>query len=292
MRVLTFLILFFCLSGVLLAEEYCKIEEMNLLPVRYYIGDNVELRLLVSVPPGRILEQPVQIPEFKWIEINENVRISHISDSKYEIRILFTAFMPGSHILSNIIIGDFIIPDVKIDTRSILEDKAVNRLAAYENQIILPGTWLLISVIVFVVVFIPYIFLLAGKQILRIIRKINLNRKKELPGNKLKKGLRKLKRNLKKINPLAFYTKITELLREYLHARLNLPVLTATTRELTKMLQENLQEEKYGDRIIKLFNRADLIKFAGSKGSKGELSSVLNTIFGLVDSIEEEDNGI
>ena len=68
----TFLIfLFFLLFLTYLnGEEYLRIEEMNLLPVRYYVGDNVELRLLVSVPPGRKLEQPVKLPDLKWIEIN------------------------------------------------------------------------------------------------------------------------------------------------------------------------------------------------------------------------------
>lgn len=292
MRFFLCLLLFFCFFNLLWSEEYCKIEEINLLPVRYYVGDNVELRLIVSVPPGRKLDLPIQIPEIKWIDINKNVRISHSGDNRYEVRILFTSFIPGSQLLSGIIIGDFIIPDVKIDTRSILEDKEVNRLAPYENQILLPGTWMLLGIIIFVVIFMPYIFLLAGKQIIRIIKRIHETRKRELPGNKLKKGLKKLKRNLKKISPLVFYTKVTDLLREYLNERLKLPVLTATTRELKKMLKESLKEKKYVNRIVTIFNRADLIKFAGNKGRRGELSSALDTVFGVVDSIEEDNNGI
>ncbi len=286
------LLFFLCFLKFIWAQEMCRIEEMNLLPVRFYVGDNVELRLIVSVPPGRKLELPVQVPDLKWIEINENVRISNIGENNYELRILFTSFIPGSHLLSNIIIGDFLIPNVTIDTRSILDDKEVNSLAPNESQVELPGTWPILSIMIFIILFMPYILLIAGKQLLRIFKRIRLNRKKELPGNKLRKGLKKIKHGIKKISPLSFYIKITELLRVYLNDMLSLPVLTATTRELNRLLSDNLDKKRYAERIITIFRRADLIKFAGAKGRKGELSSTLDIVFNLVDFIEEDNYGI
>ncbi len=274
------------------AQEMCKIEGMNLLPVRFYVGDNVELRLIVSVPPGRTLVLPVQIPDLKWIEINENIRISGLDGNMYELRILFTTFIPGSHLLSNIIIGDFMIPDVPIDTRSILEDKEITGLAPFEEQAELPGTWIILGIMIFIVLFMPYILLIAGKQLLIVFKKIQLNRKKELPGNKLRKGLRKIKHSLKKISPLTFFVQITELLREYLSDRLNLPVLTATTRELNKLLFDNVHKKRYTEKVVSIFRRADLIKFAGYKGRRGELSSTLDNVFNLIDIIEEDNNGV
>ena len=290
----TFFVLIFLLFIISFSwpQEFCKIEEMNLLPVRFYVGDNVELRLIISVPSGRKLDLPVQIPDLKWVEINENIRISELDKNIYEVRILFTTFIPGSHLLSNIIIGDFIIPDVTINTRSILEDKEVTGLAPFEEQAELPGTWVILGIMIFIVLFMPYILLIAGKQLLKVFKKIQLNRKKELPGNKLRKGLRKIKHSLKKISPLKFFVKITELLREYLSDRLNLPVLTATTRELDKLLFDNVHKKRYAEKIISIFKRADLIKFAGFKGRRGELSSTLDNIFSLIDLIEEDNNGI
>ena len=288
-KTLVIFFLFFSFCAFLWGQEQVVIQETNMLPLHFYVGDEVELRLIILANPGNFLKEPSSLPKGKWIEINK-FNLMKLEDNVYEVRIFLKTFMHGTHILPSIKLGDVFLSNVKIYTRSILDDRGIEELSPLQAQLDLAGTWLTFFVFLLFIVILPYILFVIRKFLLRLINRIQQERIKSLPGIRLRQGLRKLKKNLPRINARSFFINITELIRKYLSARFKMPILSATTTELKKMLIGKLPRAEYIEKIILLFKRADYVKFGGQAAKKNEMKNAIDNIFKILNSIEEDLN--
>ena len=114
-------------------------QNISFLPKRYYVGDRVELRLQLTVPPGKSLTAPQPPRGGVWLDIIE-IKCTPIRDGLWVVQIIFTSYRPGQHLLPAIDLGAIKIADLRAETRSILVDKNFDKLAGPKGQLTVPGT--------------------------------------------------------------------------------------------------------------------------------------------------------
>jgi hypothetical protein len=295
-RVLLSLLLsiWLCLSLSCIAQEASSylIQEINFLPVRYYVGDNVELRLRIEAP-GRDLRPPEPLFRGNWLVVRD-VSCTRIRGHVWEVRIFFTTFRPGRHVLPDIDLGSAMLTGLKAETRSILDDKGVDRPAAQKGQLLLPGTWRALIITVFFLFLLPPLLYRTLKGCASLLRRYSILRQRMLPCNRIMRALKRLEQRLGDYDCAAFFAQITGLLREYLNSRLDFPAQTSTTLELEMLLPGALarvspssETHSLTPGVIRLFQRADYVKFGGGSASQAEMTGVLGQVSQIVDGIEE-----
>ncbi len=267
------------------------IQDSSFLPVRFYVGDNVELRLRLEVP-SRDLRPPSHTSGGNWLVFRE-ITCARIKGQVWEVRILFTTFQPGRHVLPDIDLGGIVLSNLRAETRSILEDKEQEKPAGQKGQLLLPGTVRTVILTALGVLLMPPILYKLIRGGLSVLKRYNKLRQRKLPRSRILRALDRLQARLKDHDAAAFFTQVAGLLREYLNGRLHIPAETSTTLELRLLLPEALSRAHPSGEIrlvtsgvIDLFQRADYVRFGGQSASQREMADVLDEVFQFVDNIE------
>ena len=280
------LVLFLASTHGLEAQSGHTVREYGFIPVRYYVGDVVDLRIRVTGSDATPLSPPSDIPAGNWLEIKEII-CSRVSRDEWEVRLRFATFKPGSHLLPSIDLGGMIVPEIRTETRSILDDKGSDRIDSLKGQLILTGTWFSLGLGVFVLVALPPLAILSYRLTLSTLSRYRTVRNRRLPRSRIVRILRRLSRLIGKIDPRVFFIRISAALRHYLAGRWDLPALTATTMELKRLLPEKIPDAGLHREVVSLFSRADLVKFGGAVSEEMEMRSTISRIEELVQKMEE-----
>ena len=180
-----------------------------------------------------------------------------------------------------------IINDVEVDTlkQNLYDIKPLIPVKRnYQNLLIR----ILIAIIVGFLVFFFYRYYLLKKNI-----KPNEEEKSlfELANEKLE--------NLNSLDPKSqiefkeYYTILIDIFREYLESQVNIPAMESTSRELIIRINMLKDSDNYNfeknqiDKLEELFTKSDLIKFAKSLPTKGDLNIDLVTIKDFISSTEK-----
>ncbi len=307
------------------AQENYSLQETSLLPVRFYVGDHVELRIHIKAKPGVGLRPPDPLPRGSWLQI-DRILCSRIREDIWLARIFFTTYKPGSHLLPEIDLGEIRLTDLKVETRSILFDRRAGRIAESRSgryagdyleqnadrpalktgewhteepggpreQLFLPGTWARLGGVLVVVITAPLMFFFGLRISTRLIRYYRLRMRKSLARTRANRALRLLKRRLREYDARGFFIRITDIMREYLERRLRFPAYAATTLELNRGLAAHFARtapsptfEKLSVDIVALFRQGDRVKFGGDDLVEGERELVIDKVSGFVVSLEE-----
>lgn len=277
-------------------KEAFTIKDKNFLPLRFYVGDIVELRLVINLAAPQLLTPPApdKLPQSDWLFIKQ-VEVMQIIDTQYEVRIFFVAFKPGSHLLPPIKLGKITLSGLTLDARSILDDKKITvPVLQPKSQILLPGTWFTIGMLLFLIIILPYLVILAIRLSKKLITHIKQAALKEQPRNKILKSLKKIKHEIPDLEPRNFFNELAMLLKEFMNDRLQLPVLPATTTEVKDILYEtypDLKDSKHIRDLVSFFKTADYVRFGGKPIKKKEMNSLIDIVIALVVTLDKlEDN--
>jgi len=259
--------------------------------VRFYVGDKVELRLHLEVP-GRDLRAPSHTSGGDWL-VFRDITCAKIKGQVWEVRIFFTTFQPGRHVLPDIDLGAIVLSNLRAETRSILEDKGQEKPVGQKGQLLLPGTLRTLILTALAILLMPPILYKMFRAGVAVLKSYNTLKQRKLPRSRILRALDRLQSRLKDYDAVAFFTQVTRLLREYFDGRLHIPAETSTTLELQLLLPEALSRVRPSDEIrlvtsgvIDLFHRADYVRFGGQSASQGEMADVLEEVLQFVDNIE------
>ena len=283
---LIWLILLLISPPNLAADTGYSVREYGFIPVRYYVGDVVDLRIRVTGSDTASLSSPSDMPAGSWLEIRE-ITCVQVRKDEWEVRLRFATYKPGSHLLPTVDLGGMILPEIRTETRSILDDKGSDRIESLKDQMILTGTWLSLGLGVFLLIVLPFLVMLLYRFSGGMMKRYRTTRDRRLPRSRILRILRQLSRLLDKLDPRTFFIRISAAMRQYLVGRWDLPALTATTSELERLLPEKIPNPGLHRELVALFNRADLVKFGGAVSEDTEMRSIISRAGELVQRMEE-----
>lgn len=280
------LILLMTAGAYLGAQEY-TIVKTSFIPKEYYVGDRVELRITIRSDFLDEIQPPKELPQPSWGTIHE-IRIIDLGDEK-DIRIIFTSYYPGTRTLPPINLGPILLSDVSIFVSSIL-DSNEQGLVPSRDQLILPGTQLIIILWSLLVLSIPLLWLVIfkwGRQYFEIL----IRRYREgLPYRRLLRSLRELTENAGTMDGRNFYITLLDLVREYLSGRIRVDARSATTRELESALKKEVENPADRNFIVRLFHHGDLVKFASQPSTLKSRMDHLSQLQEVLQHIEASRN--
>jgi hypothetical protein len=267
------------------------IQDSSFLPVRFYVGDIIELRMHLEAP-GRELHPPLETPRGRWLVVNE-VSCARIRESLWEVRIFFTTFRPGRHVLPDIDLGGVVLSGMRAETRSILEDKGEEKHAGHKGQLLLPGTVRSLVLAALALLLLPPLAFKLIKGGLAMFRSYRAHRVRKMPYTRFLNALNRLQRKMNESDPAVFFTLFSRSLREYISGRLSIPALTCTTLELQRLLPEALSREgeavwtaPVSIDVIALLKNADFVRFGGRSASQEEMKDALVKVSRFAHGIE------
>ena len=259
MRILVLLIIVLIfLSGISIgADTGISSIDTIFLPKKYYVGDEVELRIKLTVEEGYTLQLPDNIPESSWMNFH-SVEIIKI-DKNSELRIVLTSFIPGTRSLPSLNLGGVVLNSVKLHTSSLI-DSTENNFVGIAGQLLLPGTKLMLAIVLGTLFLGPLLLLMLlgplRKKITEFVR-IGRNRR---PIKRLNKILRELEDQKGRISCRRFYIRLSREVREYLSKRSEIDFTTLTTQDMSLALNKVVNSEFAGN-ISEMMKLADSIKF-------------------------------
>ncbi|MCF7928521.1 MAG: hypothetical protein K9L68_06075 [Spirochaetales bacterium] len=280
---------FTCFPAVITAQEGSgRVIRSVFVPARYYVGDPVELRLLVEVPEGAELKTPPSFPVACNISI-ESIRILP-SDEGREIRISFIPFQTGTCTLPPLDFGEIVLRDLRIHTSAILTDEGAS-LSEPEGQFFLPRTRLLMGGILAAIIFLPFVLLFlfrfSRRRILALFHRYRENR----PYRRLSKNLKRLRQQTEDLDAREFYILLTAELRNYLTRRLGDNYSSATTMELASLMAGRSGNLDKLEDFLQMFRFSDLVKFGGKSADTERKLQDLELALRISREVEEQERG-
>ena len=267
------------------AQKNYVSDKVVFLPQDFYVGDYVEMRVVITPEEGVEVERPENFPESYWVKI-ENAGITALDDGDYELRVFLRPFAPGIRTLPALQFGDVLLRDIRIQTKSVLEDEDAS-FAPPAGQMLLPGTKYYIALLVGLVFLLPLFFIFFWTKLKgRLLSYIHEVRRRR-PYKRLIKALKELEDGMGDKKGKEFYTILVAELRAYLTARGSIDYLSSTVRESAIKITEDFGSVDGYNNLIAVFQLADQVKFGGKRVMNRKREQDLDAIRELVEGIEE-----
>jgi len=284
-----------CIAGLVLvfiavfpaaALEGADLKEIIYLPPDFYVGDRVEMRAIITPQPGMRVLPAREIPVQGWMEIHD-VQL-HSDSASWEIRITFTPFAAGTRTFPVIIFGDVVFSDVKLHTKSILQDRGLE-FFGIKGQLFLPGTRVALGIAVAVILFGPLLLLSFTGRLNRGVRRFIAVHAGRRPYKRFSRVLRDLKDKNLHMSSRKFYIVLSEEFRAYLSNRTDRDFLTITSSEIGEQLSRVFpaQRKTRINKLVKMMQQGDLIKFGGVNAAKKQRETDLEIVSGITRELEE-----
>lgn len=240
------------------AQEYSVVEILFLPPV-YYVGDQVEMRFVVRSRFAADMTIPAQIPQPAWGRILD-LRIFERGADR-EVRIKFIAFETGTKTFPVFNLGPLVLENLTAFVTSLLDEEDIEP-AALRGQLLLPGTQVVILIILAGVLLLPVLWLFVSRTLRRTVRKIAGIYREGKPYRMMLRHLRGLRGRADVLAGREFYISLLQQMREYLSRRFQIAATSLTTRELEDVLRARGSSREQADALIRLFLHGDMVKFA------------------------------
>lgn len=258
MRNCLLLLVFVCITTALSGQEGYIIDQTQMIPKTYYVGDRVEVRLRITLEPGKTIKAPLLLPETEWVKITD-IKAAKKGDTA-DIRVFFTSYYPGIRTLPEIILGDVVLDSIKINTASLIEDGTAE-FASPRTQVYVPTTPALIAIILLILIGGP-IIIIKLVQLIRKYTKILIEMLKEnAPQRNLFRTIKRLKTRVESYEKGEFYSILSGEVRKYLSHYFQVDCISATTSELSSVLGEKLDKDHLAQ-VLQFFEFGDMVKFA------------------------------
>ena len=297
-----FLILYLCSSALLYSQNpnFDKdiIISTNVDTTVVKIGEELNFKIDISSKNKYNISFD-EIPNFMPFEITESFDTDTIQESStYSKRYSLINFEPGEYWIppqkiyfnQSIKYSDsllIVVNDVEVDTlkQNLYDIKPIIPVKRNYQNLLLR---IFIAIIVSFLVFFLYRYYLLKKNIRPNEEEKSLF---ELANEKLE--------NLNSLDPKSqiefkeYYTILIDIFREYLESQVNIPAMESTSRELIIRINMLKDSDNYNfeknqiDKLEELFTKSDLIKFAKSLPTKGDLNIDLVTIKDFISSTEK-----
>ncbi len=280
------LLFLFFLFGIVLrvgALEDAQLVELMFLPPDFFVGDRVELRAVVTLRPGLRILPPEELPVLGWIDLHDTV--VEQDGGKWEIRIEFTPFAPGTRAFPEIRLGDISLSGIKVNVKSILQEQNLD-FFGIKNQLLLPGTRLGIGLLTVVLFFGPVLILTFVGNASRGIKRFISVHAGRRPYKRLHRVLRELRDKQAHMGSRKFYILLSEEFRRYLSARTGRDFLTITSSEVPDLLQEVFPSGKTNG-VEEMIRQSDLIKFGGINAGRKQREEDLGMVEEMAEGLEE-----
>jgi len=266
-------------AGTLHAQDFSSSQPI-LLPPQFYVGDRVEMRILVRVASGVALTVPKSLPESHWIVFHSITVTPHGSDSQ-EVRIDFTPYHPGTLPFPPIDLGRVVLRDLNIYVQPVLGNRQVSLRPPFQ-QLLVPNTRLIIGAVVGVILVVPLLWLgfyrIWRKQLAGFLEKLRENR----PYRRLMKNLKQLGQNAGELTARDFYIALLSDLRIYLTRKTGVDCAALTTSEIEPLFPPLLLDESEHSTLVEIFRYGDLVKFAGRSASVRQRKQQIDALLMII----------
>jgi len=263
-----------------------EVKRTIFVPPEYYMGDSVELRLLIELDEYGELIVPENVSDHEWVEIKDIQVIQN--DLNAEIIVWFTSFSPGTRALPEIDFGPFILNDFKIYTKSLVEE-GENELRGLRPQVMIPGSRLYFFLLAAGVFVLPYLFYFAMKYLIRSLIFLAKKYHTTRPYRTLNRILKRLDANLDRTSVRNFFITLSDAMRIYLTARTGFDCKSATTSEISMLHGFGLDQNLWS-RFVAILKTGDLVKFGGEVLSHNEMKESLDFVISLCQEIEKRED--
>ncbi len=247
-------------SRHLAAQEGYTLIRSLVIPPTFYVGDRVELRLLIQPDKGRSVAAPQQLPRDPYLHI-EGVTVRKL-DTEAEVRILFESYAPGERELPAIRLGGVILTGLKVRTSSLIS-AGHTALSEPKGQLFLPGSGLVLALLIAVLFGVPPLVFCSIRGARRLVAHLVDRREFERPWVRLRAALARLDRGEGFDDARGFYILVCDELRLYMSKRVVPDYLTATAREFAPLTERALPNLPEVRATVEVMQFADSVKFAG-----------------------------
>jgi hypothetical protein len=275
--------LVFCFAGSLLYGTP-RVVSVHLLPPEFYVGDTVELRILLRSENGDRIRPPDQLPKADWVYFH-GARVEK-SGNNHEVRIFFSSFSPGTRTLPELDFGSYVLSGMKIHTSSILDGEG--DLADIRGQLYLPGTFTLLIVTVLIVLIGPLALVAVSGIVRQRLRSAANLLSRKRPYWRLKRDLKELSAQALMMSDRDFYYRLSDAVRSYISRRTGWDCITTTIHEIRAMMQTLFPKGDIAMRLIHFLEYADMIKFAGIEAGSTRKGDDLLRLGELAAAVEKE----
>jgi len=275
------LVFFFAVSFI---QAKPQVASVHLLPPEFYVGDTVELRIILRADGEDVIRPPDDLPEPDWVFFH-GARVEQRGEN-YELRIFFSSFSPGTRTLPELDFGSYVLSGMKIHTSSILENEG--ELEDIRGQLYLPGTFTLLIITALVVLIGP-LALIAVSGILRErLRSAAVLLARKRPYWRLRRDLKELSSQALMMSDRDFYYRLSDSVRSYISRRTGWDCITTTIHEIRSMMQSLFPKGDIAMRLIHFLEYADMIKFAGVEAGSARKGDDILRLGELASAVEEE----
>ncbi len=262
--------------------EY-SVTDVIFLPRIYYVGDRVELRVLLRYSAEEEPARPTEVPTIEWGDVHEIT--ASFENGVGELRLSFTPFTPGTQSIPPISLGTITLGRTDVFVQSILTQEDAE-LAPPRGPVVLPGTRL--SLILFLGVLLggPLLWRFVLRRGLEWMRRLFRRYREGRPYRRFARDLRNLTQNSSDIDGRRFYILLGENFRRYLTRKTGTDCLAATTGEVTERLSELVDDPIRRRQLVELLHYGDLVKFADRPSSENTRREHVEIMRDTVKTIE------
>lgn len=278
-------LLLLCTLMPVASVEGARVENHIFLPPDFYVGDSVEMRLSLYPEAGLRVLPPEEVPVTNWIDIHD-VRIKQ-EGSRWDVQIDFTSYAPGTRTLPVMQLGDVVLNDVKLHTKSILQERAVD-FFGIKGQLYLPGTRLAIGLTVLILFFGPVFVLSFAGRVTKGVKRFVSIKTGRRPHKRFMRTLKELREKHMQMSSRRFYIVLSAELRHYLSTRTKEDFISLTSSELRAQLWKTLPSDstEQVEALVRMMQQSDEIKFGGLNASKKQREEDLEMVISAAKEIE------
>lgn len=262
--------------------EY-SVTDIIFLPRVYYVGDRVELRVLLRYSPDEEPARPAEVPRVEWGDIHEIT--ASFENGVGELRLSFTPFTPGTQSIPPIPLGSFTLARTDVFVQSILTQEAPE-LAPPRDPVVLPGTRFAVILVAAIIVGAPLLWILVLRRSLDWIKMLLRRYREGQPYRRLARDLRNLTQSSSDMDGRRFYILLGEDFRRYLTRKTGSDCLAATTGEVSERLATLIGDTQKRERLVELLHYGDLVKFADRPSSENTRREHVEVMKEVVKAIE------
>jgi hypothetical protein len=235
------------------------ISQVVFLPQTFYVGDMVEARVVVRTAETLDLVVPELLPSTEWITVH-SVTIVQRTDG-FEARIIFQPFFVGTRQLPTIGLGAMELTGVSAFVNSMIASDDLEH-EPIRDQLLLPGTRLLVAIVLGALVAIPLAVVGAGKWFRRRLVSLFRRYREKKPYRRLVKNLRTLQAEMHELDGKRYYIRLLDEARVFFDNHFDVAIRAATTEELEERLAQAGAAPDTRRTLVEMFRFGDLVKFA------------------------------
>lgn len=248
------------------AQDVSPVSEVVFVPPVSFVGDQVEARLTLILPEGKVLLPPLSLPTQDWVLIRD-VQVRH--DPPFErVTIKYVPFAPGVKTLPPLVLGDLTLDGVKISTNSILGKETPSELQPPRDQLLLPHTELFVFLAFLLLIVLPLAVWRFLRPTIDVVQALWRVMDRHRAWRQLGRDLRRLQARALGVPGPEFYTEFSHLARTYLGARFDRDFSTLTAHELKALLQP--LPPAWAAEWVRLVHRADVVRFDAQEPTMAE----------------------